>query len=142
MGTGPFGNYLKSVSNFAIPSSYNLADSGTVTLTNPGYAIPRIAPGDPNGNNRINQWDIESGSYVRIKNVSLSYNFPNHMITKLALKGLRVSANVQNLVTITKYKGYDPEVGMVNYGGTIMAGVDTGRYPSVRMYSFNVVADF
>jgi len=64
------------------------------------------------------------------------------MITKLALKGLRVSANVQNLVTITKYKGYDPEVGMVNYGGTIMAGVDTGRYPSVRMYSFNVVADF
>ncbi len=141
-GTGPFGNYLKSVSRFAVPSSYSLADSGSVTLTNPGYTIPRIAPGDPNGNNRINQWDIESGSYVRIKNVSLGYNLPTKLISKIALKGLRVSVNVQNLVTITKYKGYDPEVGMVNYGGTIMAGVDTGRYPSVRMYSFNLVADF
>jgi hypothetical protein len=55
---------------------------------------------------------------------------------------LRVAVNVQNVLTFTHYKGYDPEIGLVNYGGTIMAGIDTGRYPNSRMYSFNVVADF
>ena len=142
IGNGTYGNYLKSVANFGRPSSYVPADSATVTLLNPGYQIPRVAPGDPNGNNRINQWDIESGSYVRIKNVSLSYSLPNRWISKAGIKGVRVSANVQNLLTITKYKGYDPEVGMNNYGGTLMVGLDAGRYPNVRMYTFNIVADF
>ena len=142
IGNGTYGNYLKSVANFGMPSSYVPADSATVTLLNPGYQIPRVAPGDPNGNNRINQWDIESGSYVRIKNVSLSYSLPNRWISKAGIKGVRVSANVQNLLTITKYKGYDPEVGMNNYGGTLMVGLDAGRYPNVRMYTFNIVADF
>jgi hypothetical protein len=49
--------------------------------------------------------------------------------------------NVQNLFTITDYKGYDPEIGMINYGGTIMAGLDAGRYPNTRMYTFSLVAD-
>ena len=142
IGNGTYGNYLKSVANFGMPSSYVPADSATVTLLNPGYQIPRVAPGDPNGNNRINQWDIESGSYVRIKNVSLSYSLPNRWISKAGIKGVRVSANVQNLLTITKYKGYDPEVGMNNYGGTLIVGLDAGRYPNVRMYTFSVVADF
>ncbi|HEY4964240.1 MAG TPA: hypothetical protein VIH90_06090, partial [Candidatus Saccharimonadales bacterium] len=142
IGNGTYGNYLKSVANFGRPSSYVPADSTTVTLLNPGYQIPRVAPGDPNGNNRINQWDIESGSYVRIKNVSLSYSLPNRWISKAGIKGVRVSANVQNLLTITKYKGYDPEVGMNNYGGTLIVGLDAGRYPNVRMYTFSVVADF
>ncbi|HVY74642.1 MAG TPA: TonB-dependent receptor [Puia sp.] len=142
LGSGTYGNYLQSVANFARPSSYDIADAATVTLTNPGYRIPRIAPGDPNGNNRISQWYIEDGSYVRIKNISLGYNFPRQWVSKAALKGLRIAVNVQNLVTFTHYKGYDPEISMVNYGGTIMAGIDTGRYPDVRMYSFNLVADF
>jgi TonB-linked SusC/RagA family outer membrane protein len=142
LGSGTYGNYLASVANFARPSSYNAADASTVTLTNPGYRVPRIAPGDPNGNNRISQWYIEDGSYVRVKNISLGYNFPGQWISRTPVKGLRVAVNVQNLITFTHYKGYDPEIGLVNYGGTIMAGIDTGRYPSVRMYSFNIVADF
>ena len=142
IGNGTYGNYLKSVANFGRPSSYLTADSSTVKLTNPGYQIPRIAPGDPNGNNRINQWDVEDGSYVRIKNVSLSYNLPTNLLRRTGLKNVRLSANVQNLLTITNYKGYDPEVGMRNNGGPLVAGMDNGRYPNVRMYSFNVVADF
>ncbi|HEY4149180.1 MAG TPA: TonB-dependent receptor [Chitinophagaceae bacterium] len=142
IGNGTYGNYLQSVSNFARPSSYNAADSLTVTLQNPGFHIPRIAPGDPNGNGRINQWDVEDGSYVRIKNVSLGYNVPLRWASKAAMKSLRVSVNVQNLVTITHYKGYDPEVGMINYNGPLIVGLDAGRYPNTRMYTFNVVADF
>jgi TonB-linked SusC/RagA family outer membrane protein len=139
---GVFGNYYRSVTDFARPSSYNAADAATVTLTNPGHRIPRIAPGDPNGNNRVSSWFIEDGSYLRIKNVTLSYTFPNRWITKAGLRGLRAAVGVQNLLTITDYKGYDPEIGMVNYGGTIMAGIDGGRYPSVRFYSFSLTADF
>ncbi len=142
LGSGTYGNYLASVTNFARPSSYALADASTVTLTNPGHQIPRIAPGDPNGNNRISQWNIEDGSYIRMKNISLGYNLPNSIVSKIAMKGLRVAVNVQNVFTLTHYKGYDPEVGLINYAGTIMAGIDTGRYPNARMYSFNVVADF
>ncbi|MDP4265377.1 MAG: TonB-dependent receptor [Bacteroidota bacterium] len=140
--SGVFGNYLESVSHFAVPSSYNIADSLTTTLTNPGFRIPRIAPGDPNGNNRVSSWFIEDGSFVRIKNVTLSYHVPNKWIARTAIKGLKASVNVQNLATFTKYKGYDPEVGMVRDGNTLIAGLDSGRYPSVRFYSFSLIADF
>jgi TonB-dependent starch-binding outer membrane protein SusC len=139
---GTYGNYYKSVAGFAQPSSYNITDSSTVTLTNPGGQISRVAPGDPNGNNRMSQWYVENGSYVRIKNVALSYNFPAHLLGKSFVRGLNVGVNVQNLLTITKYTGYDPEIGMVNYSGVNMVGVDTGRYPNVRMYSFHLLADF
>ncbi len=141
-GSGVFGNYLASVANFARPSSYAIGDSLGVKVNNPGYTIARIAPGDPNGNNRISQWYVEDGSYVRLKNAALSYNVPNKLVTKFGIKGLRAAINVQNVFTITGYKGYDPEIGMINYGGTLMAGLDAGRYPNVRMYTFNLVADF
>lgn len=140
--TGTYGNYYQSVVHFARPSSYSADDNQSVTLTNPGYRIPRIAPGDPNGNNRMSQWFVEDGSYARLKNVTLSYNFPDKWISHLAMTNLQASLSVQNLLTITGYKGYDPEIGMVNYGGTIMVGVDPGRYPSVRMYSISLSADF
>jgi len=90
----------------------------------------------------MSNWFVENGSYLRVKNVTLSYNFPRKWISHLSMTGLRASVSVQNLFTITGYKGYDPEVGMVNYGGTLMVGVDTGRYPSVRMYSVSLTADF
>jgi hypothetical protein len=142
LGTGPYSNYYSSVANFARPSSTNISDSTTAYLVNAKTTIPRIAPGDPNGNNRFTQWFVEDGTYVRVKNVSLAYTFPQRWISKASIRGLRVAVNVQNLLTLTNYKGYDPEVGMVNYGGTIMSGVDNGRYPNVRMYSFNLTADF
>jgi TonB-linked SusC/RagA family outer membrane protein len=139
---GTFGNQWSSVANYARPSSYVLGDAESVTLTNPGHVIPRIAPGDPNGNNRMNTNFIEDGSYVRLKNITISYNFPKTLLKDFFIRGLKASVGAQNLFTITRYKGYDPEIGMVNYGGTVMAGIDTGRYPSVRMYSFGLLADF
>lgn len=140
--TGTFGNYYVSVNNFARPSSYDAAAAETVTLLNPGHNIARISPGDPNGNNRMSTNFLEDGSYIRMKNLTLGYNFPKNLIRKMNISGLRTAVSVQNLFTITKYTGYDPEIGPINYGGTLMAGVDTGRYPSVRLYSFSLVADF
>jgi TonB-linked SusC/RagA family outer membrane protein len=139
---GTYGNQWSSVANYARPSSYNVGDAESVTLTNPGYNIPRISPGDPNGNSRMNTNFIEDGSYIRMKNITVSYNFPKKLLKDFFIKGLKASVGAQNVFTITKYKGYDPEIGMVSYGGTVMAGIDTGRYPSVRMYSFGLLADF
>lgn len=139
--SGVFNNYYRAVKDFAVPSSYNIADAQTTVLTNPGKRIPRIAPGDPNGNSRVSDWFIEDGSYIRLKNITLGYNVPKKWISKVGIRGLRASVSAQNLFTITSYKGYDPEIGMVNFGGTIMAGLDVGRYPSVRFYSFGLVAD-
>jgi TonB-linked SusC/RagA family outer membrane protein len=141
---GTFGNYYKAAINFARPSSYRASDAATVTLLNPGYRIPRIYGGnaDPNGNLRMSQWFIEDGSYIRLKNITLGYTFPSQWMRKAGLRNMRASISAQNLFTITSYKGFDPEVGMLNFGGTIMAGVDPSRYPSVRFYSFSLTADF
>ncbi|GGB20836.1 SusC/RagA family TonB-linked outer membrane protein [Puia dinghuensis] len=143
---GAFENYYASVINFARPTSYNASDALTVTLQNPNTNVPRVYTSTANGNERLTQWNVESGTYVRVKNVSLSYNFPAKWVSHVAMRGLRVGVNVQNLLTITKYKGYDPEVGPFNYWNSgnpiIINGLDNGRYPNVRMYTANIVADF
>ncbi|MDF2189547.1 TonB-dependent receptor [Paraflavitalea sp. CAU 1676] len=140
-GTAVYSNYFKSVANFARPSSVNASDPN-VTLTNPGYQIARITTNTANGNFRATQWYVEDGSYIRIKNVTLSYALPGKWASKLAMRYLKVSAGVQNLATFTKYKGYDPEIGMTPNNGSLMVGLDDARYPSTRMYMFSLTADF
>ncbi|WP_257669978.1 SusC/RagA family TonB-linked outer membrane protein [Parapedobacter tibetensis] len=139
---GVFNNYFKEVANFARPSTLD-AGSTDGYLTNPGHNITRIVVGDPNGNGRINDAHIEDGSYIRLKNAALSYVFPKSFYRNIAFIGnIKAGINVQNVFTITKYKGYDPEVGMFSYGGSLVAGIDNGRYPPTRMYSFNLSVDF
>jgi TonB-linked SusC/RagA family outer membrane protein len=140
-GTAPFSNYFKSVANYARPSSVSPGDL-TATLTNPGHRIARLTTNDPNGNFKANNWYVENGSYIRIKNVNLSYTVPTAWAAKVAMKSLRASVGVQNLATITKYKGYDPEIGMTPNYGSLTVGVDDARYPSTRMYNFSLVAEF
>jgi hypothetical protein len=141
LGTAVYSNYFKSVANFARPSSLDASDQNT-TLTNPGFQIARITTNTANGNNRASQWYIEDGSYIRIKNVTLSYSLPARWASKVAMRNLKISAGVQNLHTFTKYKGYDPEIGMTPNYGSLTVGVDDGRYPSTKMYSFSLTADF
>lgn len=140
-GAGVYSNYFKSVANFARPSSIDINDQST-TLTNPGHQIARISTNTANGNFRATQWYIEDGSYIRIKNITLSYFLPAKWSSKIAMRNLKVSAGVQNLHTFTKYKGYDPEIGMTPNYGSLTVGVDDARYPSTKMYSFSLTADF
>jgi TonB-linked SusC/RagA family outer membrane protein len=143
LGTGPYSNHFKNATNFAIPSSLNPADALTATLTNPGYNIQRPSGSDANGNVRLTQWDVESGSYLKLKNVRLNYRIPSKVLSRThVLKGALATFQVQNAFTITKYTGYDPEVGMYNYGGVNLAGLDEGRYPSTRSYSVSIALDF
>ncbi len=139
---GVFNNFYKEVANYARPSDMT-PGSTDAYLLNPETSVTRLVIGDPNGNGRINSRFVEDGSYIRLKNASLAYNVPKRFIKKLSfLGGLRAAANVQNVFTITKYTGYDPEVGMFWFGGTMLPGVDNGRYPSTRMFSLSLSADF
>ena len=108
----------------------------------------RILPADPNQNNRISTRIIEDGSYLRLQNVSLSYTFPKRWVARIGLNMIKVYANATNLFTLTKYSGYDPEVGMArdqysNYSqSALLNGFDTGRYPSPRTYTFGINVGF
>ena len=105
--------------------------------------IQRATLNDPNDNDRISDRYVEDGSYIRLKNISLGYTFPKKMITKLGLSNLRVYANIQNLLTITGYDGYDPEVGASTQDSTgLTYGLDNGRYPSPTTYSFGLNLSF
>lgn len=120
---------------------------GETTLSNPGTDVARISYG-PNGNytRPTNKW-VEDGSYVRIKNISLSYNLPEKLVAKQkAIKGIRFTVGAQNIATFTKYTGFDPEVG--SYTGRDASasnqaiGLDFGRYPLTPIYTFNVGVNF
>jgi len=137
-------NMLAETFDYAKPSS----NGSDAELTNAGTIIPRLTNGDPNGNaQRITNAFVEDGSYIRIKNITLGYNVPKDIVSKARiLQGARLSVGVQNLATFTKYKGFDPEVGAYvgqNVGaGDQLIGVDAGRYPLTRIYTFSLGIDF
>ena len=84
---------------------------------------------------------VEDGSYLRIQNISLGYTLPKKWLQKTPIQNLKIYANLQNVYTWTKYKGYDPEVGSL-YGNTLYNGIDYGRYPSPRIYTFGLNVSF
>ena len=76
---------------------------------------------------------IENGDYLRLKNLQIGYTFPLKWTDKFYCSRLRVYMTASNLFTITKYRGYDPEVG---------GGVDYGNYPQSRTFTFGINATF
>ncbi|MDB5239440.1 MAG: TonB-dependent receptor, partial [Spirosoma sp.] len=83
---------------------------------------------------------LEDGSFVRLKNVSLSYNVPSGFIHNKA--SIRVFASATNLLTITKYKGPDPESARVGSGTDTAIGIDYGSYPNAKQYTLGINLGF
>lgn len=96
--------------------------------TNAGGKVPIISTTDNNGNFNASDFYIEDGSYLRIRNVTLGYTLPKSVMTRLKTGAVRVYVTANNLFTITKYTGFDPEIGMDNNG------LDVGRYPQARSF--------
>ena len=84
---------------------------------------------------------VESGSFVKLKNLTIGYTLPSGLSSRLMLTRLRVYVSTQNLFTITKYDGLDPEIG-IQGGNAIYNGVDNGIYPSSRFYTFGLNVTF
>lgn len=93
--------------------------------------FPRFTLSDPNNNNRDNseRW-LEDGSYLRFKRLEIGYSVPKSLMTKWGIDKVRVFASGENLFTITKYKGYNPDIG----GAALSRGMDNSWdvYPLSR----------
>jgi TonB-linked SusC/RagA family outer membrane protein len=150
MATGPNNfwvgrNYLAGVTDYA---QIGTDGDGNPYLVNPNAFVPRITTTgdkDVNGNyNRITTRWIEDGSYIRVKNISLSYSLPKTLLYKTKfITGLRLTFSAQNVLTFTKYTGFDPEVGTyvgssVYGSGNQLIGVDYNHYPLSPIYTFSV----
>ncbi|NDW11049.1 TonB-dependent receptor [Dysgonomonas sp. 520] len=94
--------------------------------------IPRAVYADPNNNNRVSDRYIENGSYLRLKNVTFGYTLPEKTLSRIFLSNARFFVSAQNLLTFTRYSGFDPEV----------SGLDSGSYPMTRTISFGLDVKF
>jgi TonB-dependent starch-binding outer membrane protein SusC len=114
-----------------------------------GSDFPRAISGDPNHNTRTSNRFVEDGSYMRIKDLTLSYTLPQKTMSSLfkgVVSNLSIYGTAQNLLTLTKYSGYDPEIGASSdYSGTnatLLQGVDFGFYPQPRTFIIGVNMSF
>ena len=118
-------------------------DVTNVRVVNGDTKTPRPSISDPNDNDRLSDRYVEDGSYLRIKNITLGYTFPKRLLQKVHIDNIRLYVNIQNLYTLTKYSGYDPEVGASTQDSTgLTFGVDNGRYPSPMTCSFGMNITF
>lgn len=98
---------------------------------------PRLTSNDTNGNfTKMSDFYLEKGDYIRLKVVQLGYSLPSNLYKKIGASKLRFYLSAENLLTLTKYSGYDPEIG----GGVF--GIDKGVYPQARSFMLGVQLQF
>lgn len=122
------------------------------TENNPNSSIPRFVKGvDNNGTDwgYTDRW-LESGSFFRLKTLELGYSIPKRFLSKIGLQSFRVYTAMDNLFTITHYKGYTPDLGINSSDGASISGgdgvmtrgCDDGRYPTARTFTFGLQVNF
>jgi hypothetical protein len=123
-----YGNYsLESYKNY-----WRLKDPSDPSLGGTTNKYPRPTVADYNDNLRMSQRWLQDGAYLKIQNVQLGYSFSPSILNKIpGVTGLRVYISSQNLFTLTKYEGYDPDIGN---DGLFYRGLDGGSYPSPRTF--------
>lgn len=134
--TGSQGNDIFNASRMETEGMYNGANQSTVVLDRwkrPGMIteIPRATTGVSNLY-ASTRW-IEDGSFVKVKNVTLSYDFKLPALKKIGINKLQIFATASNLFTFTKYSGFDPEVNQYGDSSTVL-GIDFGTYPQSRSF--------
>lgn len=144
-----YGSYGGQIFNYtrrqteAFSSAYNnqlVTALNRYTADNTGSNIPRYNQWT-NNNTRVSDRYIESASYLRIQNVTLGYNLPKSLLSRVKIASVRLYATCQNLYTFTKYSGYDPELGAINSTVGFM-NVDNGHYPIPRTFTFGTNIQF
>lgn len=124
------GNYSTDVANSWRPDNQNTD-------------IPRFSKTD----GEMNRWAytdrwLEDGSYFRLKTVDIGYTLPKTILNKISLQNLRIYVSMENLFTLTRYKGYTPDLGETDLAGTTYSvftrGIDQGRYPQSRTFSLGL----
>ena len=131
--------YFSGIKDYAklalVDPNGSASDVNNVYVTNADTKIPGLRNDRTNGNQRVSDRYVEDGSFVRLKNISLGYEFSVSLTQKMHLKSLRVYASATNLFILSKYSGMDPEIGSWN---PLMAGIDDGYYPQPRIITFGL----
>lgn len=135
-GQGVAGNDVyNAVRRFDLPTG-NWTKDALNRWTGPGStnSFPRVTLNDLNQNfSRSSDFYVKDGSYFRIKTLQIGYSLPSSLIEKAGLSKFRIYVMANNLVTFTKYGGFDPE---------IVGGVDRGLYPQPRAYMLGLNIGF
>lgn len=108
------------------------------TPTNTDTDIPALSLTDDNNEARFSTYYVENGSYMKMKYLKLSYSLPKNLVKKIGATNLDVYGQVENVFTITKYKGLDPEILPGEYG----ARIDNGAYPRPRTFTIGLNLQF
>ena len=125
------GNYSTTLANSWRPDNQNTD-------------MPRFSVTDGADNKwaYTDRW-LEDGSYIRLKTLDIGYTLPKQLLKKIKLENVRIYTSIENLFTLTKYSGYTPDLGEsgVDLGTTynvFTRGIDQGRYPLPRTFSFGI----
>ncbi|MEO9021848.1 MAG: TonB-dependent receptor [Ginsengibacter sp.] len=159
---GSQGNKIfnaSKISNYFLTNkakTINVLDAWTPSHTNTSF--PRITTANQFGLDALpNSFYVENGSYFRLKNIQLGYTITKSSFKKIPFEKIRAFIGIQNLFTISKYSGYDPEVAMIPYETLnaaatrgissqayplINRGVDSRAYPRDRTYIIGLKASF
>ncbi|GAA4903080.1 TonB-dependent receptor [Mucilaginibacter defluvii] len=162
-----YGSYGNKIFNYAARSLESFQASPFVgvqnvsvnyyenrwTPTNPSNRYARVNYNDDiSANNVPSSVYVENGSYLRLRNVTLGYTFPGELAKRLRVSKVRLALSAQNIFTITKYTGLDPEIGQPvgtdtnnpnnQIQGPTVAGLDAGTYPLSRYYTLGINVTF
>lgn len=91
--------------------------------------------------NRLSRY-VEDGSYARLKNITLGYNLPKSLVGRVGISNIRAFVSATNLLTLTKYTGYDPEVSSFNVTTDAVRGIDLSNYPTVKTLTIGINLTF
>ncbi|MBJ6111093.1 TonB-dependent receptor [Hymenobacter sp. BT523] len=148
-GNKIFNSARIALESYSGPNNYN-ADVTPWSPSNPSTTTPRLLQGGGatpdliasaafNGRANTTRW-LEDGAYLRLKNVQLGYTFPKTLTSFMpSLGSVRVYVTGRNVVTFTKYTGFDPEITGT---GFYSRGVDNSAYPNVRSFTGGLQVNF
>lgn len=141
---GSYGNDIYNVSRMETEGMYDAKNQSTRVLDRwerPGMVTYMPRATTSKDNLRSSTRFIEDGSYLRLKTLTLSYNVSGRLLRKMSIGRLQPYFTAQNLLTLTKYLGFDPEVNQFGNNATVQ-GVDYGTYPQSKSYIFGLNVEF
>lgn len=145
---GMAGNKIYNYPRYCLESGSSNGNLSTTVANswrpdNQDTNMPRFSKIDGTDNKLAytDRW-LEDGSFVRLKTVDIGYTFPKQWAQKAMIQNLRVYVSMENLFTLTKYSGYTPDLGESSSTGVsynvFSRGIDQGRYPVPRTFSFGI----
>jgi len=137
-GATVYNGFRSVVDRFDDNSNYR---SGIQPWTpeNPNTDFPRVTKGSTLNSRGDSDRFLENGDFIRLKYIGFGYNLPKSVLEKAGITRARLTLSAQNVITITKYKGLDPEF---TNGNIFERGFDNGAFPNLKTYSFGVEFGF